>query len=93
MDRLPFENPEQFRTVLSADRHELEAELEKHENFLKVVRALKTLPIKYQEVIALRYFEGKENKEIAAILGLREGTLKSLLSRGIEKLRSACNQI
>jgi len=40
---------------------------------------LKTLPVKYQEVISLRYFEGKENKEIAEILDINEGTLKSLI--------------
>ena len=33
------------------------------------------------------------NKEIAEILNLNEGTLKSLLSRGLEKLRKKCNQI
>jgi len=41
----------------------------------------------------LRYFEAKENKEIAEILDIKEGTLKSLLSRGLEKLREKCNQI
>jgi RNA polymerase sigma-70 factor (ECF subfamily) len=54
---------------------------------------LKTLPIKYQEVISFKYFEGKENKEIAEILLIKEGTLKSLISRGLEKLRKKCNQI
>jgi RNA polymerase sigma-70 factor (ECF subfamily) len=58
-----------------------------------VVNELKTLPVKYQEVISLRYFEGKENKEIVEILNINEGTLKSLLSRGLEKLRKKCNQI
>jgi len=53
---------------------------------------LKTLPVAYQEVIALRYFEGKELKEICLILNMKEGTLKSLLSRGVEKLRMQCNQ-
>jgi len=60
---------------------------------MSVLKELKTLPVKYQEVIALRYFEGKENKEIAEILNINEGTLKSLLSRGVEKLRQKCNQI
>jgi RNA polymerase sigma-70 factor (ECF subfamily) len=45
------------------------------------------LPAKYQDVIALRYFEGKSIREIAEILGKREGTIKSLLSRGLEKIR------
>ena len=55
---------------------------------MKALAALKTLPVKYQEVISLRYFEGKNNKEIIEILNMKEGTLKSLLSRGLEKLRN-----
>ncbi len=77
--------------MLQEDRELLESELYKHDQFLKVLDILKTLPVKYQEVISLRYFEGKENKEIAEILNLNEGTLKSLVSRGLEKLRQKCN--
>ena len=82
-----------FHDYFTEDRKEAEAELQKHEQFMSVLKELKTLPVKYQEVIALRYFEGKENKEIAEILNINEGTLKSLLSRGVEKLRQKCNQI
>jgi RNA polymerase sigma-70 factor (ECF subfamily) len=82
-----------FEDYIAEDKREIESELERHEQFLSVLRELKTLPVKYQEVIALRYFEGKDNKEIAEILNINEGTLKSLLSRGIEKLRQKCNQI
>ncbi|MBS3950794.1 MAG: RNA polymerase sigma factor, partial [Peptococcaceae bacterium] len=45
------------------------------------------LPIKYQEVLSLRYFGEKSLKEICEILGKSEGTVKSLLHRGIEKLK------
>jgi len=82
-----------FHDYFTEDRKEAEAELQKHDQFMSVLKELKTLPVKYQEVIALRYFEGKENKEIAEILNINEGTLKSLLSRGVEKLRQKCNQI
>jgi RNA polymerase sigma-70 factor (ECF subfamily) len=82
-----------FEVYIADDRREIESELERHEQFLSVLKELKSLPVKYQEVIALRYFEGKDNKEIAEILNINEGTLKSLLSRGIEKLRQKCNQI
>lgn len=83
----------EYLNLLSYDREELEAELQKHQQFLVVMEALKTLPLKYQEVLSLRYFEGKENKEIAEILSMKEGTLKSLISRGLELLREKCNQI
>ena len=82
-----------FNSFLTDDRKEMESELQKHDQFLSVLKELKTLPVRYQEVIALRYFEGKDNREISEILGINEGTLKSLLSRGLEKLRQKCNQI
>ncbi|RYY60000.1 MAG: RNA polymerase sigma factor, partial [Chitinophagaceae bacterium] len=65
----------------------LQGELEQHQEFVRVNRVLKTLPVKYQEVIALRFYEHKSLKEIAVILDKKEGTIKSLLSRGIEKLK------
>ncbi len=92
-EKIDFENKELFRNYLQDDREELEQELKKHHQFISVITALKTLPNKYQEVISLRHFEGKDNKEIVDILNIKEGTLKSLLSRGIEKLREKCNQI
>ena len=82
-----------FNNFLHEDKKELEIELHKHDQFLIVLSGLKTLPVKYQEVISLRYFEDKDNKEIVEILNINEGTLKSLLSRGLEKLREKCNQI
>ena len=82
-----------FKQQLEQDREVLEKELQPHEQYIHVLEQLKTLPEKYQTVIALRYFEGKDNKEIALILDIKEGTLKSLLSRGVEKLREKCNPL
>jgi RNA polymerase sigma-70 factor (ECF subfamily) len=92
-ERINIEENEIFRNYLYDDRIEIESEMHRHEQFISVLKELKTLPIKYQEVIALRYFEGKDNKEISEILNINEGTLKSLLSRGVEKLRQKCNHI
>ncbi len=83
---------ESFFVFIDNGREALEEELVMHQEFLDVHRNLKKLDIKYQEVIALRYFEGKDNKQIAGILEKPEGTVKSLLSRGIEKLKILCNQ-
>ena len=66
-----------------------EAELKKHEDFLILHRNIAKLSNRYQEVISLRYFENKRINEIAEILGKQEGTIKSLLHRGLEKLRKA----
>ena len=64
-----------------------EAELRRHEEFLTLHENISKLQLKYQEVIILRFFEDKRLKEIGEILGKREGTVKSLLHRGLEKLR------
>lgn len=93
VERMAIEDKSIVNRFLQDDKIELETELQKHGQFLSVLESLKTLPVKYQEVIALRYFEGKDNKEIVEILNINEGTLKSLLSRGLEKLREKCNQI
>ena len=66
---------------------EAEEEVEKHREFLKIQENLSKLPMKYQEVISLRFFENKEIHEIAEILGKPDGTVKSLLHRGLANLR------
>jgi len=69
------------------EKQKLEEELKHYEDFIIIQSKLRLLPEKYQEVIALRFFEDKSIKEISKILNKREGTIKSLLSRGLEKLR------
>jgi len=70
-----------------AELLEAEAEIKRHEEFLTLHQSISKLSIKYQEVITLRFFENKQIREIGEILGKREGTVKSLLHRGLEKLR------
>jgi RNA polymerase sigma-70 factor (ECF subfamily) len=64
-----------------------EAELKKHRDFLILHKSIARLSTRYQEVITLRFFENKLIYEIAEILEKREGTVKSLLHRGLKKLR------
>lgn len=55
--------------------------------FLLIQKSLLKLPIKYQNVLALKIFEKKKIKEIADILNLNENTIKTILKRGSEKLK------
>jgi RNA polymerase sigma-70 factor (ECF subfamily) len=68
---------------------EAQEKLEQHREFLEVQDKIVRLPAKYQEVIALRFFEQKQINEISEILGKKEGTVKSLLHRAVEKLKEA----
>jgi RNA polymerase sigma-70 factor, ECF subfamily len=74
---------------VAADYAASQEAIARHQQFLQVQQALLQLPVKYQEAVSLRYFEKKSIAEIAQIMGKRPGTIKSLLSRGIQKLRQA----
>jgi RNA polymerase sigma factor (sigma-70 family) len=50
--------------------------------------ALRTLGIKYRTVLALRYYEDLSIDEIAELINVRPGTVKSLIHRGLAKLRT-----
>ena len=77
---------------VEAEILQAEEELRRQEEFLILHESISKLPIKYQEVITLRYFEKKKEKEIARILGRPEGTVKSSLHRGLRKLREMMGQ-
>ena len=68
--------------------HQAAEALEKADEDFKLISAcMLQLDEKYQEVLALRYFEEKSIAEIAIVTSKPEGTVKSLLARGLEKLR------
>ena len=50
---------------------------------------LGSLPIRMRTIIVLRYFHGMDDAEIADVLNLAPGTVRSQLSRGLARLREA----
>jgi RNA polymerase sigma-70 factor (sigma-E family) len=52
-----------------------------------VRRALDRLPARMRAAVMLRYFEDMTEPEIAALLGVSLGTVKSTVSRAVAKLR------
>ena len=65
-----------------------ETAVSRHELFVQVNHALRTLGADEQALIVLRYFEHKPFAEIAEILGKRSGTLAMRTHRALSKLRS-----
>ena len=57
------------------------------EGTLDLERALRSLSDGYRAIVVLHDIEGYTHREIAAALGIEEGTSKSQLSRGREALR------
>jgi RNA polymerase sigma-70 factor (ECF subfamily) len=53
---------------------------------LTVRRAVASLPLRHRQAIALRYFLGLDLAEVAAVLGIADGTVKALLFQGRRRL-------
>ena len=68
---------------------ELREELiaEQREDLSFIWDAVQALPVLYREVIHLFYREGYSTREISQILGRKEATIRSDLSRGRGKLK------
>jgi len=62
------------------------------QRYARLHRAVAQLPRRYRDAVALRYFEELPYTEIAAVLGKRLGTAKSLVHRGLKKLRGALEE-
>jgi len=78
-----------YEEGIETEKAALEQALKESNDFLMIQKQLLSLDMKYQEVVALRFFEEKSIRDISTILGKKGGTVKSLLSRGLEKLRMA----
>jgi RNA polymerase sigma-70 factor (ECF subfamily) len=72
---------------VEAEVEQAERDFRKQKDILVIHSIICQLPVQYQEIIALRYFEKKGLSEIAGILGKREGAVKSLLHRSLKKMR------
>ena len=71
-------------TAVLADRSELR---------LVVLTALEGLQAHERELIALKFFAGLSNAEIARVLGVSESNAGTKLHRVVNKLREACDEI
>lgn len=56
----------------------------------KIKEALNNLPDGYRLTITLRLIDGMEFSDIAKQMGIKESTVRSQYSRGLEKLRITC---
>jgi RNA polymerase sigma-70 factor (ECF subfamily) len=79
LDRISFASPE---------AETLAVREEKMHQYARLRESLAALPEPYQTVLVLRYFEGLHYDEIAKVQGKRLGTVKSLINRGLKRLRN-----
>jgi RNA polymerase sigma factor (sigma-70 family) len=77
-----------------SSRRDLEQEIidaqeqfDRNRDYAEIKRYLLKLPVLYQEVLVLRFIDGHKIEEISEILGKKQGTIKSLISRGVSMLK------
>ncbi|MDX6318258.1 MAG: hypothetical protein QOD35_1658 [Nocardioidaceae bacterium] len=63
------------------------------ESRAEMMRALDALPQRQREVLVLRYYSDLTEHDIASVLGISDGTVKSHASRGLHSLRAAFEDI
>jgi RNA polymerase sigma-70 factor, ECF subfamily len=74
--------------LVSVPAHESTEESERR---LAVCAALAVLEPRERELIALKFFAGLNNAEIAAVVGIGESNAGTRLHRAMTKLREACD--
>ena len=84
-------NPEQ--SLLFSDGSDQEMQREQQEDSFVLHHAIHFLPARYRDVINLHYFSGLKTREIATLLDVPEGTVKSWLDRGRMKLKGLLEKL
>ena len=82
------EPPRQVPLDLPGGEHTVLFEAERS----AVIAALRELPVRQREAIVLRYCSDLSEAEIAAVLGISRGAVKSHTARGVAALRAALEQ-
>ncbi|MGD9736185.1 MAG: RNA polymerase sigma factor [Solirubrobacterales bacterium] len=85
------------QTELAAEPEDLSAvpaveSAEQSERRLALNAGLATLAPRERELIALKFFAGLANAEIASVLGISESNAGTRLHRAVTKLREACDE-
>jgi RNA polymerase sigma-70 factor, ECF subfamily len=74
----------------SARAHDESAEAALRRSTIRA--AMERLSARERELVALKYFAGLANSEIATVIGVSESNAGTKLHRVIEKLREACDE-
>ena len=83
------DDDESFEISIPDERYDPVREFDRSEISLAIEKALSTLSYEHREIFILRELNGLSYAEIADIMLIEEGTVKSRLFRAREKLRSA----
>lgn len=70
-----------------------DAAVDQYDDRDRLVRALRLLPDRQRAAVVLRYYDGHTETEVADLLGVSVGTVKSHCARGLATLRRALGDL
>lgn len=73
---------------VSLDEYQIDVSSDDNNSSADVLEALFNLPDKYKQIIYMHYYEGYSGVEISKMLGIKENTIYSYLSKGRELLKN-----
>ena len=87
------EDSEERLEAVPDETHSPEEVLEDEDRRRQVHRAVAGLPVRYREVILLRYLQGMSTREVAEALGLKPEAAAKRLTRGLQMLRDRLGEL
>jgi len=87
LDAQPVRDGLPLNETLADSSEDPERALIRRQEHERIERALNDLPLSFREAVVLCDVEGQSYQEIATILGINIGTVKSRIARGREEMR------
>lgn len=85
-NELQLDKGDTLKWELPDESQDTEDKVSRKETISNIEAALENLPEKFKEIILLRDYEGYSYEEIADMLGISMGTVKSRINRGRSKI-------
>lgn len=73
---------------VSLEEYQYDISYNENKDSTRVLEALFNLPDKYKQIIYMHYYEGYSAVEISKMIGIKENTIYSYLSKGRELLKN-----
>ena len=87
-DHVTHADYEEISDVLRDESIDLDAGIYLEQLHEALMKAIRTLPQRQQDIIIMRYFRNCSGEEIANTLGITPGNVRVLLSRALNKLET-----
>lgn len=92
-DRREYTDISVLENVLPDDSSDMERGIYLEQLRKTLAEAIDQLPERQQQIIILSYFQQKSSREIADMLGMTPGSVRTQLSRALDKLEGLCGSI